>query len=51
MPARTSTRGVEASSSLSSWMMVVLAFGLTGGSYVLSLHVNTAFTCSFRAGG
>ncbi|GJZ65524.1 hypothetical protein Tco_0622220 [Tanacetum coccineum] len=32
-------------------MMVVLAFGLTGGSYVLPLRVNAAFTCSFRAGG
>ncbi|GKE80960.1 hypothetical protein Tco_1550960, partial [Tanacetum coccineum] len=37
-------------SSLSSWMIVVLAFGLTGGSYVLQLRVNTTFTCSFRAG-
>ncbi|GJU90253.1 hypothetical protein Tco_1302676 [Tanacetum coccineum] len=43
--------GAEASSSLSSWMTVVLAFGLTGGSYVKPLHVNTAFTCSFRAEG
>ncbi|GJT59076.1 hypothetical protein Tco_1002609 [Tanacetum coccineum] len=47
----TSFSASSASSSLSSWMIVVLAFGLIGGSYVLPLHVNTAFTCSFQVGG
>ncbi|GKG27321.1 hypothetical protein Tco_0403024, partial [Tanacetum coccineum] len=39
------------SSSLSSWMIVVLAFGFTGESYVKPLRMNTEFTCSFRADG
>ncbi|GJU42408.1 hypothetical protein Tco_1195365 [Tanacetum coccineum] len=42
---------LSASSSLSSSMMVFLAFGLTGGSYVLPMRVNTTFTCSCQVCG
>nr|GEW50812.1 hypothetical protein [Tanacetum cinerariifolium] len=47
----TSFSASSASSSLSSRITVVLAFGLTGESYVKPLLVDTAFTCSFRAEG
>ncbi|GKG32875.1 hypothetical protein Tco_0430385, partial [Tanacetum coccineum] len=47
----TSFSASSTSSSLSSWMTVVLAFGLTGELYVKPLRVNTTFTCSFRAEG